>query len=168
VEGEGDSNRLVGDGAEDLAPELHASLLERFPERDKGRPGDAKPRLLDGSPRSALRVPFLDAVFPDAMFVYLNRSPEEALNEALTIWESENAVTYPELPGWGGPPWSFLLVPGWEELRGRELPEVVTEQWVRTASTLLDDLEALAPERWCVAEYESLLSDPVNELQRLF
>ncbi|HEX3562613.1 MAG TPA: TIGR03032 family protein [Solirubrobacterales bacterium] len=169
LEGEGDSNRLVAANAREATEQLRSFLGERFPERDSPhRPADARPRLLDASPRNALRVPFLDAVFEDARFVYVNRPPQEALTEALTIWESGSAVTYPELPGWEGPPWSFLLVPGWEELRGRELPEIVTEQWVRTASTLLDDLEALAPGRWCVTDYESLLRDPATELQRLF
>ena len=148
---------------------MRRSLEERFSARDNPqRPGDAQPRLLDASPRNALRVPFLDAVFEDAMFVYVNRSPREAINESLVIWEAGAAVTYPELSDWDGPPWSFPLVPAWEELRGRELAEVVTEQWIRTGTVLLDDLEALPPERWCVTDYEAMLGDPANELQRVF
>jgi hypothetical protein len=148
---------------------LRRSLAQRFPERDDPhRPESAQPRLFDASPRNALRVPFLDAVFGDATFAYVHRDPSVALAEALAIWESGEAVTYPELPGWRGPAWSFLLVPGWEELSGHELPEIVTEQWARTVGILLDDLEPLAPERWCVTEYESLLADPTGELARLF
>lgn len=166
--GEPTSNRLDAVDADGVADPVRRRLEEVFRERDDPqRPGDASPRLLDASPRNALRVPFLDAVFPDAMFVYLGRPPEEALTEALGAWESGKVVTYPDLPGWDGPAWSYLLVPGWEELSGRDLPEVVTEQWVRTASTLLDDLEALAPERWCVADHGSLLRAPADELQRL-
>ena len=76
-------------------------------------------------------------------------------------------MTYPQLPDWEGPPWSLPLVPGWRELAGRPLPEIVTEQWIRLTSTLLDDLEALPPERWCVTDFKSLLNDPQRELERI-
>ena len=169
AEGPGDDNRLTADDAGPVGDELRRSLEDRFSARDNPqRPGDAQPRLLDASPRNALRVAFLDAVFGDAMFVYVNRSPREAINESLAIWEAGAAVTYPELSDWDGPPWSFPLIPAWEELRGRELAEVVTEQWIRTGTVLLDDLETLPPERWCVTDYEAMLGDPANELQRVF
>ncbi len=113
-------------------------------------------------------MPFLDAAFDDAMFVYVHRDPAGSLAESLAIWRSGDAVTYPQLPGWSGPPWSFLLVPGWEELRGRDLAEVIVEQWVRTVGRLLDDLEALPAEQWCVTEHEALRADPAGELERLF
>lgn len=165
---DGRGNRLTAADGEAVFAEARRRLEQRFPERDNPqRPGDARPRLLDASPRGALRVPFLDAVFPDALFLYVSRPPDQALGELLGIWEAGSAVSYPELPGWEGPAWSYPLVPGWEQLRGRELPELVTEQWVRAAETLLDDLEELAPERWCVADYEALLEDPAAELQRL-
>jgi uncharacterized protein (TIGR03032 family) len=165
---EGDGNRLSAADADGIGERIREHLQARFTDRaNPRRPADAKPRLLDGAPRNALRVPFLDTVFGDAMFVYVHREPREALSDALACWEAEDSVTYPDLPGWEGPPWSFLLVPGWEELKGRALPEVVIEQWRRTAQVLLDDLEALAPERWCVTAYESLLERPADELQRL-
>jgi uncharacterized protein (TIGR03032 family) len=85
----------------------------------------------------------------------------------LTVWRAGSRVGYPELPGWEGPPWSLPLVPGWRELSGRPLPEIVTEQWLRLTETLLDDLEALPPERWCVTDFKALLNDPMRELERI-
>ena len=63
--------------------------------------------------------------------------------------------------------WSFLLVPGWQDLIGRPLPEIVTEQWVRTMGILITDLEALSPERWCVIDHDSLVADPRGQLERV-
>ena len=34
------------------------------------------------------------------------------VSSMLDAWRSGRFVTYPDLPGWGGPPWSLLLVPG--------------------------------------------------------
>jgi len=162
-------NRLTAEDAAGQEEAVHEHLLERYQSLDTtGKPGDAAPRLFDATPRSALRVPFLDALFEDAMFVYIHREPGEAIAEAMDLWRSEKAVTYPDLDGWSGPPWSLLLVPGWRELSGLPLEEVVVEQWTRSATILLDDLEALPPERWCVTAHHSLLAEPEDELQRIF
>ncbi|HSF38951.1 MAG TPA: TIGR03032 family protein, partial [Thermoanaerobaculia bacterium] len=71
------------------------------------------------------------------------------------------------LPGWKDLAWSLLLVPGWRELGGRSLGEIVTEQWITATRILLDDLEALPADRWCVAGYDRLVSDPQAEIERL-
>ena len=85
----------------------------------------------------------------------------------LDAWRSGMFITYRDLPDWDGLPWSLLLTPGWRELSGRPLGEVVAGQWSAAVTTLLDDLEALAPERWCVASYDRLVSDPASEIARI-
>ena len=148
---------------------LQVELARRAEPASRPSPGAARaaPRLVDAHPRNALRVPFLDAAFPDASFVYVHRQPLAALAETLLAWRAGTAVTYPDLPGWTSPPWSFLLVPGWQELAGRPLPAIVTEQWLRTMSALTGDLERLAPERWCVVGSDALQRDPAGETRRL-
>lgn len=164
------AGRLVAADCEHGVREhLRAHLRMRFAGRERGgRHTGTQPRLFDASPRNALMVPFLDAAFPDATFVYIHRRPADALAESLAIWLTGSARTYPALAGWSGPEWSFLLVPGWQELNGRPLAEVVTEQWVRTMRTLIADLEALSPPRWCVTDHDKLLQHPAAELARLF
>jgi hypothetical protein len=165
-DGSHDGRLTAADCTPQVRQSLRSNLQVQFARRRSG-PGPATPRFLHGSPRSALQVPFLDAVFPDAAFVYVHRQPADALAEALVLWSAGGAVTYPELPGWTGPAWSFLLVPGWQELIGRPLAEVVTEQWVRTMRVLADDLERLAPNRWCVVDHAALQRDPEGEAGRL-
>jgi len=123
--------------------------------------------MLEKTPKNSLRVPFLATAFPDARFVYLYRDPRETISSMFDAWKSERFVTYPGLPGWTDPPWSLLLVPGWRELIGHSLAEIVTTQWATATELLLDDLEALAPEQWCVASYDRLVGDPQSEITRL-
>lgn len=127
--------------------------------------GDGRP-LLTGL-RLALRIPFVAAVLPDARFVLVHRDPTTALALALDGWRSGQVVSAPDLPGWDGPPWSLPLVPGWPALSGLPLGELVGRQWSEIATTALDDLEALPPERWCVVDREALLAAPQQELERL-
>ena len=167
---EWDSNRLI---AADIQPraveDLRGRLKGGLVDSSGNRPGiDATGlRWVDGQPRNALRVPFLAGISPDAQFVYIHRDPAETIPAMLRVWEGGGRVSYSELPGWEGPPWSLPLVPGWRELAGKPLPEIVTEQWVRLTGTLLDDLETLSPERWCVTDFKALLNDPQRELERI-
>lgn len=153
----------AGDCTPAVRRRLRGQLQVEFARRR--RPGAG--RLLHAHPRNALLVPFLVAAFPGSSFVYVHRDPADALAEALLVWRDGSAVTYPKLTGWTGPPWSFLLVPGWRELSGRPLAEVVTEQWVRTMRALAGDLERLAPDRWCVVSRDALRRNPDGERARL-
>jgi uncharacterized protein (TIGR03032 family) len=162
------SNRLT---AEDATPPVVASLHHLFEaaarDRNQSPPPAGRFRLLEKTPKNALRVPFLAAAFPDATFVYLYRDPRETLSSMLDAWRSGRFVTYPDLPGWGQPEWSLLLTPGWRDLVDAPLAEVVARQWMATTSTLLDDLEALPADRWCVASYDRLVANPADEIGQL-
>ena len=161
------SNRLERD---DATPEIAELVRERFRRRALDRQGQKRQgpiRLLEKTPKNALRLPFLTSVFPDAQFIYLHRDSREVLASMMEAWESGRFRTYPELPGWTGSPWSMVLVPGWRELIGKSLPEIVAAQWETTTRILLDDLQTLPAERWTIARYDELLSDPQAEITRL-
>ncbi|HEX7717530.1 MAG TPA: TIGR03032 family protein, partial [Marmoricola sp.] len=135
------------------------------------RPDARGLRLLEKTPKNSLRVPFLRAAFPDARFVFVQRDPAESLSSMIAAWESGRFVTYPDLPDWPGDdhglPWSLLLTPEWRSLRGKELPEIVAEQWRMASEILLTDLERLPADRWGVIGYHDLLADPDGEIRRL-
>ena len=162
------SNRLDAQAA---TPAIVANLRERFRRRLIDRDGKAPPappvRLLEKTPKNALRVPFLLCAFPQAHFVYLYRDVRETLASMLEAWSSGRFVTYPELPGWSGSPWSLLLIPDWRELNGKPLHEIVATQWETTTRLLLDDLEAMPAGRVSVARYDALLGEPAAEVARI-
>ena len=164
-----DSNRRdASDATPETAERLRHELRELLAERSsRDAASAAADRFVDATARHSLRVPFLDAIFPDAQFVYLYREPRDTLVSMLAAWQSGDYVTYGNLPDWHGPPWSMLLIPGWRELAGKPLAEIVAAQWIATARILLDDLEELPPERWCVVDYAALAADPGPELDRL-
>ena len=85
----------------------------------------------------------------------------------IEAWTTGRFRTYPQLPDWTGPQWSLLLVPGWRELIGRPLHEIVAAQWNAATRLLLDDLEALPVERRTIARYDALVAEPAAEIRRL-
>jgi hypothetical protein len=161
------SNRLT---AADAAPAPVERLAKVFYEdlRDRdGRAATGRVRMLEKTPKNALRVPFFDAAWPDSIFVYLYRDVRQTLASMIEAWRSGAFRTYPNLPGWAGPPWSLLLVPGWERLNGRPLPEIVAHQWAATTTTLLDDLETLPRDRLRTIGYSDFLASPQAVVERL-
>lgn len=162
-----ESNRL---DAGDATPEVVAALRERFRKRAFNRNGEqvsGRVRLLEKTPKNALRVPFLAKVFPDALFVYLYRDPRQVLASMMEAWESGGFRSYPQLPGWTGLPWSMVLPPGWRDLVGKPLPDIVTAQWRSVTDILLEDLEALPPGRWSAARYDRFVAEPDVEIRRI-
>jgi uncharacterized protein (TIGR03032 family) len=163
-----ESNRLsAADATPEVADEIRRRFVAALHDRD-GRSLSTNAtafRLVEKTPKNALRIPFLDAVFPDALYLYLYREPEENLSSLIEGWQSGRFVMYPDLPGWPGPPWSFLLVPGWRELAGASVAAIVAAQWQRTQQILLDDLAALPPERVFALNYRDFLADPEAQIR---
>jgi hypothetical protein len=168
-----DSNALT---AADATAASKAALLHNFTLQLRDVQGrrwltaDAAPeqlQLLEKTPKNALRIPFLDALFPDALFLFIHRDAAENLGSMLDAWQSGRFVTYAELPGWEGPPWSLLLPDGWRKLNGRPLAEVVAQQWRAANESILQDLAQLPRERWRTLDYASLVADPAGTMQRI-
>jgi LPS sulfotransferase NodH len=162
-----DSNRLE---ASDATPERTEALSREFHRQCRDRDGsraEGAIRLLEKTPKNALRVPFFDAMWPDSTFVYLHRDVRETLASMMEAWASGGFRTYPQLPGWTGYPWSLLLVPGWRKLIGRPIPEIAARQWATTTEIMLGDLQALPPERVRVLTYEEFKAAPKAIVQSL-
>ncbi len=154
------SNRLTtedatGPAVEQLAANFYRALRDR-----EGRPASGRVRMLEKTPKNSLRVGFFDAIWPDAEFIYLYRDVRQTLSSMIEAWRSGGFRTYPMLPGWSGLPWSLVLVPGWQQLNGRPLHEIVAHQWATTTNLLLDDLELLPATRVHAIDYAALIARP--------
>ena len=163
-----ESNRLDASAATaDVTLELRARFRDALVDSTGKPPARFPARMLEKTPKNALRIPFLARVFPDAQFIYLQRDPRETIASMIEAWESGNFRTYPHLPGWSGPPWSLLLTPGWRDLAGKPLHEIAAAQWQATTRILLDDLQTLPKERWSAVRYDALIADPQEQITRL-
>jgi hypothetical protein len=132
-------------------------------------------RFVDKTPENCLRLSYLDALFPDATFVFLRRRAADNVNSLIEGWRARpRFVTYrlPEpLEGLGplsGDIWSFVLIPGWRELRSAPLEDICARQYVVCNEAALAAREQLAPDRWLDLTYEDLAASPVEELRGLF
>lgn len=123
-------------------------------------------RMLEKTPKNSLRIPFLDGVFPDALFIFLYREWRANVSSIMDAWSSGRYVTYRILPGWNGE-WSLLLPPGWEKLTDSSLVEISAFQWRAANEEIMASLSMIPPSRWAAISYESLVRAPVACIRKL-
>ena len=170
--GQVDSNRLQAVHADDRIVQALRQRFARFlRDRDnrKFSPGlkIEHLRFLEKTPKNALRQPFLDKIFPGAMYVCLFRNPRPNISSMMEAWKSDGWVTYPRLKDWEGLPWSLLLPPGWQNLNRRPLAEICAFQWDTSNRIILDDLEKLPRERWIACDYDDLTGRTEHVIKRI-
>ena len=132
-------------------------------------------RFLDKTPESCLRIGYLDALFPDATFVFLRRRAAPTVSSLVEAWKARPRFVKYQLPealdGLGllsGNQWSFALVPGWRALRDASLEEICARQYVACNEAVLDARPTIDDSRWIDIRYEDLVADPVAELRSLY
>lgn len=169
------SNRLT---AADASPAVIADLQDRFARQLRDHTGrhlidlpaaerPATVRMLEKTPKNALRIPFLHALFPDARFLFLYREPAANIGSMLEGWQSGRFIAYRSLPGWSRGSWSFLLTPGWETLQEKSVAEIAAQQWQVANATMLADLAALPAAAWSLVHYAELVRDPVLTIRQI-
>lgn len=133
-------------------------------------------RFVDKNNQNGLCVPYLYALFPDAHFVYVKRSPGDNLNSLIEGWRKpdEFATWSHILPatvavdGGSFNRWCFFLPPGWRDYLNASLEEVCALQY-RTMNEALVACRELVPTRqWTEIFYEDLLRDSVSSFRRAF
>jgi LPS sulfotransferase NodH len=116
--GQVDSNRLTADHVNEQLAQFvqpfNRLLKDRWPEFFRHRTSGL--RFIEKTPKNSLRLPFMDRVFPDALYVFLFRDVRANLSSMMEAWKARRWVTYPNLKGWR-PPLVLLLPPGWQKLR---------------------------------------------------
>lgn len=131
-----------------------------------------KHRLLDKTPRNALRVPFVNALFPDARFIYIKRDGRENINSLINAWRSPRYRTYElpephEIPGVDPKWWKFVLYPGWRDDRKGPLEVVAAKQWVASNDHAMKAFADIDRGRSVELRYEDLVDEPVEEVGRV-
>ena len=123
-------------------------------------------RLLEKTPENCLRLPFLQALFPDARVIFLVRDGRANVHSLLEGWR------HPHLfPGYRTPipvtspgqtrgRWAFTLIPGWRDLVDRPLVEICARQWAACNTAVLDYAATPGALPLLTVRYESLVAAP--------
>jgi sulfotransferase family protein len=129
-------------------------------------------RFVDKTPRNVLRLDYLEALFPDATYVFIYRDGRAITSSLIDGWRLRRAP-YPTPPGFAlegmaDRHWRFLLQPGWRDLNGRPVEEMAAAQYVASIDAMLAFREGLPPERAVEVRYEELLAAPARVIEGVF
>ena len=145
---------------------------------------------------NTLRVPFVNAVLPDAKFIHIVRNGIDVVQSAKKRWRGE--LEFSALPYLMAKvkyaPWSDLPLYGYSFLRNKiamlaskekrmsvwgpiskdlnlsssmQLEEVCARQWAACVRHTSESLEALPCDRWLQLKYEDFVTDPQQSTSRV-
>jgi hypothetical protein len=137
--------------------------------------------VLDKTCINTLRVPYLNALFPNARYVFIQRDGRDNISSMIDGWRhgrtdgsfhlSRYFGAFPEgvaINGGEFDEWHFFLPPGWREYNRASLEEVCAYQWISANQLALQGKALIAPERWIQIRYEDLFDRPVDMFRDAF
>ena len=133
-------------------------------------------RFVDKNNQNGLCVPYLYALFPDARFVYVKRSPGDNINSLIEGWgkPQEFATWSDHLPakvavdGGRYTRWCFFLAQGWRDYLAAPIEEVTAFQYRAMNEAILAARAEIPPGQWTEIFYEDLVRNPVVGFRRAF
>lgn len=133
-------------------------------------------RWVDKNNQNGLCVAYLRALFPDAVFVFVKRSPGDNLNSLIEGWRKpdEFATWSNDLPARvaveGGQltQWCFFLSEGWRHYVNAPVEEVAAFQYAAVNRAILDAKAGIPAGQWVEVFYEDFLRDPVVTFRQVF
>ncbi len=126
-------------------------------------------RFVDKNNQNGLCVPYLQALFPDARFVYVKRGAGDNVHSLIEGWGRAD-----EFAHWSASlpaevridegryrRWCFFLFDGWRDFLERPIEEVCAAQYVAMNEAILDARANVPATQWAEIVYEDLVRDPV-------
>ena len=161
-----------------------------------GRYQAGSPYLIEKTVSNCLRVPFVQAVFPDALFIHLLRDGRDVIESSFRQWHSRpdwlyiarKALTFPHIEAFGYARYyagyalrrSFrrttaIKVDTWgpryegidRDLANLDLLQVCALQWKECVQKAAAGLAHLPPDRVVTIRYEEFVRRPQEHLEQI-
>ncbi len=133
-------------------------------------------RFVDKNNQNGLAIPYLHALFPDAHFVFVKRSPGDNIHSLIVGWGKPD-----QFATWSaGLPadvaiengrykrWCFFLPMGWRNYVRATIEEVCALQYRAMNEAILESKATIPASQWTEIKYEDILRDPVAAFQQGF
>jgi hypothetical protein len=143
--------------AAEVTAQVSARLHDRFEFARRVRRGD---RLLNKHPRNSVRIEYLQALFPDAVFIHVVRDGRAVVCSMLEMIEREPARK-------AVPMGAFCKPPNWRDYLRDDAVEQAAWQWREIVYYVLSRRESLG-EQYHQYRYEDLCRDTRGTLARAF
>jgi hypothetical protein len=107
-------------------------------------------RILLKNPFHSLRIPLLNSMFPDALFIHIHRHPYEVVPSAINMWNIVGKQN--------------RLKKKWKEPEIGDVINCMDKMYTK----IREDLKELPKEKWYELEFSEFEKDPINQLKRIY
>lgn len=181
---------------DELTPDLLTLPIAQRIARRLAAYHQGAPCLIEKTVSNCLRIPFLDALYPEARYIFLIRDGRDVVESVYRQWLVpadwkyllEKARTYPLLdaPGYAlSYALNFLRKrvfrstassattwgPRYEgidrDVAARDLTEICAIQWVRCIEKAQESLRRVDPERQITIRYEEFVASPKQHFEKI-
>jgi Sulfotransferase family len=131
-------------------------------------------RIIEKTASNCFRLGFVNAVFPDARFIYVTRDGRNNVNSLINAWQHPTRFFTYDVPvelrirGYEHARWKFVLPPGWRDYVEASLEEVCAFQWRACHESVLSEIAK--PEyqgRVLRIKLEELVARPIEVLSEV-
>jgi hypothetical protein len=135
-----------------------------------------KTRFVDKNNQNGLCVQYLHALFPNAHFVFVKRSPGDNINSLIEGWGKPE-----EFATWSSElrekvavdqgrytKWCFFLSEGWRDYLDKSIEAVCAFQYRAINEAILAAKNRIPSQQWTEVFYEDLVRDPVTGFRQAF
>ena len=177
--------------AKDATPKVKRYIRKRFKKYSR-RNGNK--RIMEKTPVNVFRIPYVDAIFPEAVYLYIVRDPFAQANSSAYRWKANISWSHilnriQECPGTqyhhylaaffknklsksfriGGRKTSYgIKYSGIEEdLKEKTLEEVAAIQWVKACEMVEKDLLNIDSSRVMQVRYEDFVKSPHSTFEKM-
>lgn len=133
-------------------------------------------RWVDKNNQNGLCVSYLHSLFPQAIFVYIKRSPGDNINSLIEGWGKEGKFSTwsddlparVEIDGGRYTKWCFFLTDGWRQYLKAPVEEVAAFQYRAMNEAIMAAKATVPADNWVEVFYEDLVRDPVSGFRAIF
>lgn len=119
-------------------------------------------RIVEKSPKTCFRIPFINELFPDCKFIFLKRDGRTNINSLIEGWKGPDRYKRKEVANW-----KFILPPDWENYKESPVEEVSAFQWVKSNEAAIKSLKPIEDKRKYFLKYEDLIEKPNETINNL-
>jgi len=119
-------------------------------------------RIVEKSPKTCFRIPFINKLFPDCKFIFLKRDGRSNINSLIEGWKRSEKYRRKEVKNW-----SFILPPGWEDYKERSVEDIAAFQWAESNKAAMTSLNKIESKRKYILKYEDLIENPEKSIKEM-
>lgn len=177
--------------ASDATPRVKRYIRKRFLKHQRDH-GDR--RVMEKTPSNLFRIPYVDAILPEAKYLYLVREPLANLSSSELRWRDSIRMRRVKTRFRGTPKsqlhyyigrliydtvsvrvfkkkhvsvWGVRYPGIYEDRKTMTTEQIIARQWVKCCQQANEDFPKIDPARLLKMRYEDFVASPVGQFQRI-